>query len=439
MELFMRSAKTETSKRNNECGSTLIIVAAVMIVLLGVAALAIDLVSFYAVRAEAQRAADAAALAGAQMFLASGCTTSSGGCVSGGSQETMASQRAQDVGAQNLVAGQAASISASDITFSYPNAEEPQITVVVARDTGHSNAMPTIFGKVFGINTVNISTQATAEVFNPSGSGVPIGSTCLKPWILPNCDSNHNSPLTNPNCTGPSVAPFIDPTSGSIVHPGTFPGGVIGETLVLKSGQPGNAPAPSQYYPVDLPPSPTQPSLCPSCANGQGNAGAALYRANIECCNENQFVCGAVPVQFKTGNMQGPTQQGVSCLINEQTGGSGQDILVSALPLSITGGSSNPNPALQGITGLTQSSSIATVPLYDGHDLCPGASCGTSVTIVGFLQVFVTSVVQNGGNKGDVNATVLNIAGCGSSGATGGTSTTPSSNGSFVPIRLIHQ
>src|SRR5579864_8103953 len=163
----MRFVKTEVLKRVNERGSTLVIVAAVMIVLLGVAALAIDLVSFYAVRAEAQRAADAAALAGAQTFLTSGCTTSAGGCVSGGSQETSATQRAQDIGAQNFVAGQAASISASDITFSYPNSEEPQITVVVARDTGHSNAMPTIFGKIFGINTVNISTRATAEVFNP--------------------------------------------------------------------------------------------------------------------------------------------------------------------------------------------------------------------------------------------------------------------------------
>src|SRR5207302_2170848 len=114
-----------------------------------------------------------AALGGAQMFLSSGCTTTAGGCLSGGPQEALATQRAQDVGAQNSVAGQAASILSSDITFSYPNAEEPQITVVVARDAGHGNAMPAIFGKIFGVTTVNISVRATAEVFNPSGSGVP--------------------------------------------------------------------------------------------------------------------------------------------------------------------------------------------------------------------------------------------------------------------------
>src|SRR5689334_492520 len=97
-------------KLADDRGSTLVIVAIVMIVLLGVSALAIDLVSFYAVRAEAQRAADAAALAGAQMFLTSGCTTAPGGCISGGTQETLAIQRAKDVGAQNFLAGEAASI-----------------------------------------------------------------------------------------------------------------------------------------------------------------------------------------------------------------------------------------------------------------------------------------------------------------------------------------
>src|SRR5262249_42593211 len=87
-----------SSKRDDEHGSTLVIVSGVMLVLLGVAALAVDLVTFYAVRAEAQRAADAAALGGAQMFITSGCTTGAGGCVAGGPQEAVATQRARDVG-----------------------------------------------------------------------------------------------------------------------------------------------------------------------------------------------------------------------------------------------------------------------------------------------------------------------------------------------------
>src|SRR6266702_4917188 len=104
----MRSRHDKSRLRVNERGSALIMLALTMTTLLGVSGLAVDLVQFYAVRAEAQRAADAAALGGAQMFLSSGCTTTAGGCLSGGPQEALATQRAQDVGAQNPVAGQAA-------------------------------------------------------------------------------------------------------------------------------------------------------------------------------------------------------------------------------------------------------------------------------------------------------------------------------------------
>jgi hypothetical protein len=431
----MESAKSKEQRNLEDRGSTLLIMTGAMTVLLGIAGLAIDLVSFYAVRAEAQRAADAAALAGAKMFISSGCTTAAGGCIAGGPQESLAIQQAETVGNSNLVAGTPANIQDADITFRYPNPEEPEITVVAARDKNHSGALPTIFGKIFGVQTVDISVSATAEAFNPSGAGVPIGSTCVKPWLLPNCDPDHNTPTTNNNCPT-NIAPFID-QYGNILNPGSVStGGVAGETLVLKPGSPSAAPAPSQFYPVDLPSAAGY--LCPSCSNGgTGGSGASLYRSNIECCNQTPIVCGTLSVSFETGDIRGPTQQGTICLINEQNNGSGQDILASASPLSITGGSANPNPALQGVTGLTQSNSVATVPLYDGHNLCPGGSCGSTVTIVGFLQVFVTSVDSNG----NVNATVLNVGGCGSSaGGSGGTSPAAMADAaSFVPIRLIRR
>jgi Putative Flp pilus-assembly TadE/G-like len=425
--------------RFDERGSALVMLAGLMVALLGMSALAIDLAALYATRAEAQRAADAAALAAAQTFASSGCTSGAGGCVAGGPQESVARQRAQDVGAQNFVAGEAANVQAGDVSFTYPNAEEPQITVLVARDAAHGNSIPTVFGKIFGVQTVDVSVSATAEAFNPSGSGVPIGSSCLKPWVLPNCDSGHTTPATNPNCGG--FAPFIDPASGTLVNPGPVSsGGVIGETVTLKPGSPSSAPAPSQFYAVDLPPALTQPSLCPACANGSMGGGAALYRSNISCCNETSFLCGPLPIpmNIETGNMQGPTQQGVECLINEQNNGSGQDILVSAWPLSITGGSFNSNPLLRNVTGLTQSSSIATAPLYDGHNLCPGGSCGGTVQIIGFLQVFINNVIESGPDHGSVTATILNVAGCGSNAAAP-TVSSPTAAGGSIPIRLIRQ
>ena len=435
----MLENRRHSRRRHNDSGASLFIMAAGMAFVLGVSALAIDLVSFYVARSEAQRAADGAALAGAKVFVTSGCTSASGGCVAGGSQESPARQRAIDVAAQNFVAGQAPSTWTVGVSFSYPNSEEPQITVTVYRDSGHGNALPTFFGKIFDITSVNVSAKATAEAFNPSGTGIPIGSTCVKPWVLPNCDTDHTTVQqggTNTANCGAS-APFIDPNTGVISNPGNWPAGAIGETVVVKPGSPQQAPAPSQFYPVDLPPSPTQPSLCPSssatgCNGLNGGGGAAIYRQNIACCNENPFICGTVTINFETGNMQGPTQQGVQCLIHEGNGNSGQDILVTASPLSITGGSNNPNPSLQGVTGLTSSDSIVSLPLYDGHDLCPGRSCSSGqVTIIGFLQVFVDGV----DNQGNVSVTILNIGGCGSNGSNGGNSTTPL--GSAIPIRLI--
>jgi hypothetical protein len=126
--------------------------------------------------------------------------------------------------------------------------------------------------------------------------------------------------------------------------------------------------------------------------------------------------------------LTGPTKQGVQCLINEANNGSGQDILTNAYPLSITGGSNNPVPALQGVTGLTQSSSIATIPLYPGDPLSSGSG---SVQVIGFLQVFINGI----DNQGNVTATILNISSCGSGG--GGGSTTAFAGGMLV--RLIRQ
>jgi len=169
--------------------------------------------------------------------------------------------------------------------------------------------------------------------------------------------------------------------------------------------------------------------LCPDCAGSNGtNNGGSLYRTNISCCNPTPVACGTLPISLETGALTGPTKQGVQCLINEANNGSGQDILTNAYPLSITGGSNNPVPTLQGVTGLTQSSSIATIPLYPGDPLSSGSG---SVQVIGFLQVFINGI----DNQGNVTATILNISSCGSGG--GGGSTTAFAGGMLV--RLIRQ
>ena len=62
-------------RSHDEKGQTILLVAISLISLLAMAALAIDIVTLYSARSEIQRAADAAALAGAKAIADSGITT----------------------------------------------------------------------------------------------------------------------------------------------------------------------------------------------------------------------------------------------------------------------------------------------------------------------------------------------------------------------------
>jgi Putative Flp pilus-assembly TadE/G-like len=441
-----RILSTDSSQRAQALPTMMLM----MTVLIGASALAIDLVSFYAARAEAQRAADAAALAGASIFVSSSCTSSGAGACT--SQESAAAAEAVQVANQNLVAGQNPNTATSDVTFNMSVSSDPRISVTVQRSSSHGNALPTFFGKIFGVKTVNVSATATAEAFNPSGTGNAVLANCVKPWATPNCDPNHIVNKSNSEANLYCAAPannkyyeyYVDPNNNnSVVNPGwSQNGGDIGLAVTLKQGQPQTAIIPSDYFPIDIPNDPTM-LLCPSpsapgCSQLNGGGGGAQYRQNIGCCNTNQITCGEqFTIDTQTGNLVGPTTQGVECLIHASGQGlnQGQDsISTSSFPFTITGGSNNPNPALVGQT-ITQSDSITTVPIYDGHPVCSGSSCGGIVTIIGFVQYFITDV-DHGGSSG-VSAIILNISGCGQGGTGGGGVTVSGGTSSPVPIRLI--
>ena len=430
-------------------GMTLFIMAALLFVMLGMAAVAIDLVAFYVNRSEAQRAADAAALAGAKKFLL---------YVNGASPqfvvEAAARQEAQDVGAQNVVGGQAAQIAPGDVTFDFSVPNNPRITVTVQRTAasqaaGFADPVPTFFGKALGVAEVDIAAVATAEAYKPGAGDPPVCVGCIKPWIMPNCDPNNdrvadpdpNNPPPNYFCP-PGTDQYID-DSGAIINEEY----VIGQMVTLKFGQPQDAPAPSQFYPIQIPPG-TTPEICPACAQNPGGSegpGAALYRHNIACCNTNHFVCGQdVPIEQETGNMVGPTGQGVQCLIHQGPGNQGgqDEIVFDANGYHVEMGANNPmvQLGLMSIGDTTDtSSSFVTIPLYDGHVLCPGGSCGTTVRIVGFLEVFIIEVGQP---QNTVVSYITGISGCGSGGSSANcddsdTSDTVGTGGQLVPVRLI--
>jgi hypothetical protein len=440
-----------TRFRNRQAGVTLYIVAGLLVIVLAVSALAIDLVSFYVGRNEAQRAADAGALAGAQIFTVQGCTNGTGGCVAGGAQEALARTQAVTMASQNPVFGQAPSSGTVTTTFSYPTPMEPQITCTVHRDSASGNAIPTMFAKVFGVTTVDVSASATAEAFNPSGSNVSVGTSCLKPFLVPNCDPSHlvagTSPVANTACPTASNVPctsastncqsyFFYPAGavnpGAVVNPGVYnasnpaAGGVVGAPWALHSEA-----GPSQWYLIGY----------------TGNSGAQL-RTFISACAPAVVACHAT-LNTANGKKVGPTDQGVNAFINANGDGlnQGQDSICSPSsspacatpPFLITGGANNPNPNLVGKTFLTGSSSLASVAVFSGLDIngLPLQPGGSTVTILGYMEMFFTQA-NHTGTGDEIDGVILSIGGCGTTNASGGPPII-STGGSPIPIRLIHQ
>src|SRR5439155_17988495 len=113
------------SFRRRERGVTILLVAIAMMALLAMAALAIDIVTLYVSEGEAQRVADAAALAGAKVFVSSGFTSwqlgdpalsTTQNIVCNGSTG-LADLQAQAVASHNRVAGTAPTTVTTSCNF----------------------------------------------------------------------------------------------------------------------------------------------------------------------------------------------------------------------------------------------------------------------------------------------------------------------------------
>ena len=411
----------------------MLLVVAAMFAILAMAALAIDVMTLYAAHTDAQRASDAAALAGARMYVLSGFTswqlgdpslvaTQSPICSSGAPGSGVANSEAVTVAAQNQIAGQTAAVTSINCNFTTP--ENPRLTVT----TGRTN-LPTFFGRIFGQRTVSVSASSTAEVFNASGSSVPISVASVKPWLLPNCNPN------SPPCGGGDF--FIDTANSyALKNPTAF----IGQTYSLQMRR---TPSPQndQYYALDM--SAMQATVCPSSsARGCLNVGGGGYLDNIACANTNRLSCGSVVTlsnRNRTGWMRADNLSGAQCLIHTDNIGpsADQDQFFSSgagNPVVITGGLANPNPALQGVPNISRSDSAVTVPVFEwnGVDPCAGGTCGGTETVIGFLQL---AVLDAGFPiTSSIDVMVLNAAGCNPSN-----SGTPVTGGgvSAVPVRLV--
>ena len=152
----------------NERGQVAVIVALLIVAIIGMVALVVDVGSIYEERRQLQTVADAAALAGAQDLPVEDPINNT------------AVQKAVDYADRNVVAIDVV-INPGDVQITKSSQLNPfydKITV-----TPEDPNAPVYFAQVFGINSVNISATATAEVFSPSVL------TGLMPWTVLREDS----------------------------------------------------------------------------------------------------------------------------------------------------------------------------------------------------------------------------------------------------------
>ncbi|HWR13543.1 MAG TPA: pilus assembly protein TadG-related protein [Terriglobales bacterium] len=427
------SANHQRVERNGERGATLVIVALSLMFVLAATALSIDLGSLYLQRSEAQRAADAGALAGAQVFANSGCALD-GSCLSS-SIQSIASTKATLIAQQNLIFGKTPTVPTPTFAAGGGNQNDPLITVTV-QTPAKTFFLPLSAG-------AQISAKATAEAYNPGGAGTTTGPTvctsCLKPFFVPNCDPNHTSPANSlcPAGTGSGggyPAAFFN-ADGTLAN-GTD---IVGREWqlhyqkVLNNG----TYVPSQWLEVAFDSDPTA-----GCPGGQTATG---WSENVIKCSTKVITCGT-QLCTKNGNMVGPNNQAVGDLISYGNGrpngtNATDSITCSGGVCTMTAGSGNPF-ATSGQT-ISQSSALISVPVYDGTM----QSGGGVVTVVGYMQLFVKNI-QHQGQDDIITAVIVGAMTCGTSnggatcsttgGGSGTGGTTSGGGATLIPVRLVH-
>ncbi len=369
-QLMQQSATQETR------GFVIMTFALTLAAVVGLAAFAVDLGMLYHARVSAQRAVDAAALAGAFTFIVDPLAP----------QPSTAEGNATTLASNNRIFRDA--VAAGDVTAT---ADVPNRRVTVQMN----HSQPTYMAGVLGINALDLSVRADAEASN-----VGSGSNCTKPFFLPNTLLATEDPC-DACATGTELL-----VSGGVAT--AFAQGQIGQQMNLRPVSPHNALAPSQFYSIAL-----------------GGPGAARYSDNIWSCSPEASYCtNTYPVE--TGNMVGPTKQGVNTLT-----GSNDAYIAPGQYLLGGGGISN------------TSNQLVTMPVWDvcAHPdyQCPGddfpSGGNVSIPVSGFALVFVEGMAGN-----DVVGRLISITGClsGGGGGGGGGGPAPGETGPFgVSLKLV--
>lgn len=332
-------------------GQVLVIFALVLFMLMGFAALGVDAAYMYAVRHELQRCADSGALAGASAFF--------DGSWADPTIQAVADARARDFAHRDIVSTTVLD-PAGDVTVTFPAQDRVQVTT--------QRTVSLFFARVLGRPIQAITATAVAEA-RLVDQKVP----CIKPWGIP-------FPWNDADADGlwdPDEAVRTDCPDGA--GAGYF---CQGSQIVLKVGTPVN--------------SPNNPDNVVSLQQESGHffaldfgSGAHTYEEMIKGrCPDNTTVSVGDQIPIKTGNMVGPTEQGVE---------KDKDSLFAQDPTSHWNYDKNlPESDLYKVADGTWMNSprVVRIPIYDPSE--PLRTGNAKMTVASLAGFWVEDVVKQG-------------------------------------------
>jgi hypothetical protein len=299
------------------------LMAVLLFGMLAMAALAIDMSMLYDARGEAQRAADATALAGASAFLEP---------LTPAEQVPLARERALKYAQLNRIRADSLDTLNVQVTVSLESfgpvttVETNEVTLNIIPDSQKVRAwvrragVGTFFAGTIGVPWAHVKAMAAAHA-SSAGTG-----KCLKPLAVPDIWNETSNACGNgaQDCNANKLWDTgegwdFDPAAGDTYVPfnpdapdpsqtGYGSGwrndvdGVLGDqgrTITIKAQRPGEAITSGFFYPWRI---------------GESN-GANEYKWNILNCNETPVSVGD-SVDIEPGNMVGPTRQAFADLIN---------------------------------------------------------------------------------------------------------------------------
>ena len=219
-----RRATSWSAWASSERGSVTVMVALTITALIALLALGIDLGALFNARSEAQRAADAAALAGASAFLE----------YQQENARSVAVERAMTFATTNEIRGEP--IEPEDVTISV-NVDSSTVRARVRR-----NGVPTWFARIFGVEAVDVGAEATAW------AGAAGAAQCVKPLAIPDMWDEKSQDLNQNRIWDEGERWKYDPTSGDRYAPYSGPGGSSDETGYGGSWRNGDADAQGRTY-----------------------------------------------------------------------------------------------------------------------------------------------------------------------------------------------